>query len=94
MTLKEQLEIHRLDPACGDCHKNIDPWGIPLENFDAVGLFRNEALRLVAEKKGQTRNKKELAAVDASDVMPDGHEIQGPEALKAYLLSEKEDQFR
>lgn len=93
MTLKEQLEIHRLDPACGDCHKNIDPWGIPLENFDAVGLFRNEALRLVAEKKGQTRNKKELAAVDASDVMPDGHEIQGPEALKAYLLSEKEDQF-
>ncbi len=93
MTLKEQLEIHRLDPACGDCHKNIDPWGIPLENFDAVGLFRNEAVRLMAEKKGQTRTNKELAAVDASDVMSDGHEIQGPEALKAYLLAEKEDQF-
>lgn len=93
MSLKEQLEVHRLDPACGDCHKNIDPWGIPLEEFDAIGLFRTQAVRLFAEKKGEARTQKELAGVDAYDVMPDGQEIQGAEALKAYLMSEKQDQF-
>ena len=93
MSLKEQLEVHRLDPACGDCHKNIDPWGIPLEEFDAVGLFRTQAIRLRAEKKGEARTQKEMASVDAYDVMPDGQEIQGAEALKAYLMAEKQDQF-
>lgn len=93
MSLKEQLEVHRLDPACGDCHKNIDPWGIPLEEFDATGLFRTQTVRLFAEKKGEARTQKELAPVDAYDVMPDGQKIQGAEALKAYLLSERTDQF-
>ena len=93
MTLKNQLAVHREDPACTTCHRKIDPWGIPLEHYDATGLYRTESLRLVAKAKGDARTEKEFAVVDAFDVMSDGHEIDGVEALKAYLFSEKKDQF-
>jgi hypothetical protein len=93
MTLKDQLAVHREDAACVNCHRKIDPWGIPLERYDATGLYRTEALRLVAKEKGGTRTEKEIAGLDAFDTMPDGHEIHGVEELKAYLLTEKEDQF-
>jgi hypothetical protein len=93
LTLKEQLAVHRQDQACANCHRKIDPWGIPLEQYDATGLFRAEVIRLTARKKGEARNQKEFAEVDAFDTMPDGHSIHGAEELKAYLLNEKNDQF-
>jgi hypothetical protein len=93
MSLKDQLGVHRDVPSCVNCHKKIDPWGIPLEHYDATGLYRTEAIRLTAEKKGEARNKVWHAPLDATDTMPDGHEIDGAEELKAYLLEEKEDQF-
>ena len=40
-TLKEQLAIHRDVQACRNCHQKIDPFGIPLENFNTVGQWRN-----------------------------------------------------
>jgi hypothetical protein len=91
--LKDQLGVHRDVPSCVNCHKKIDPWGIPLEHYDATGLYRTEAIRLTAEKKGEARNKVWHAPLDATDIMPDGHDIDGAEELKAYLLEEKEDQF-
>ncbi len=93
LSLKEQLEIHRDTEGCVSCHRKIDPWGIPLEHFDATGLYRTEVLRLTAEEKGQARNQSEWAPLDAEDVMPDGHEINGADQLKAYLLEERKDDF-
>ena len=93
LTLKDQLAVHREDPACTNCHRKIDPWGIPLEHYDATGLYRTEAIRLLASEKGRTRTQKEFAVLDAQDTMPDGHQIHGVEELKAYLLTEKKDQF-
>ena len=40
LTLRERLEQHRNQAGCANCHAGIDPWGIPLEQFDAGGLFR------------------------------------------------------
>ncbi len=40
LSVREQLEIHRKKESCNRCHRNIDPWGILLENYDAVGLWR------------------------------------------------------
>ncbi|HIG28154.1 MAG TPA: DUF1592 domain-containing protein [Verrucomicrobiales bacterium] len=93
LTLKDQLAVHRQDEACMNCHRKIDPWGIPLEHYDATGLYRTEAIRLTAKKKGQSRNKKDFAEIDAFDTMPDGHTINGVNELKAYLLKEKKDKF-
>ena len=40
LPLRERLEVHRNQKGCTNCHAGIDPWGIPLEQFDAGGLFK------------------------------------------------------
>ena len=40
LSIREQLEVHRDKESCASCHRDIDPWGIALENFDAVGHWR------------------------------------------------------
>lgn len=45
LTLRQKLERHRNQNGCAKCHAGIDPWGLPLENYDAGGLFKqNEAV--------------------------------------------------
>jgi mono/diheme cytochrome c family protein len=78
MTLKERIENHRDQAACRSCHAKIDPWGIALENFDALGGWRTEI-------KGQP--------IDASSELFNGQEINGVDALKRYLLEYRQDQF-
>ena len=41
-TLRERLEQHRDKEGCAQCHEKIDPWGLPLEQFDAAGLFKRK----------------------------------------------------
>lgn len=41
LTLRQRLERHRNQPGCAKCHEKIDPWGVPLEEFDAVGMRKN-----------------------------------------------------
>jgi hypothetical protein len=72
-TMRERLEMHRTNPACTDCHALIDPLGFALENFDAVGGWRDYDAR---------------AAVDARGQLPDGTDIDGIEELRAALAAE------
>ena len=78
MTLKERMEDHRAKPACLSCHVKIDPWGIALENFDAVGSWRT-----------QSQGKD----IDASSLLFNQHQLDGAEGLKRYLLANRQDQF-
>jgi len=41
-SLRKQLELHRTKDSCNRCHRSIDPWGIALENFDAIGKWRDD----------------------------------------------------
>jgi len=93
MPLKEQLAVHREQESCNNCHKKIDPWGIPLEEFDATGLRRTKSLRLMAKEKGGARTEEFYAPVEISDLMPDGVEIQGAQSLKDYLLETRRRDF-
>jgi hypothetical protein len=68
-----KLERHRASPTCAACHRNIDPVGFALENFDAVGQWRE-----------QTR---EGLSIDSAGVLTDGTKIDGPSALRKALLS-------
>ncbi|MEM7013774.1 MAG: DUF1592 domain-containing protein, partial [Verrucomicrobiota bacterium] len=43
LTLREQLRKHREKESCNNCHQGIDPWGLPLEHFDALGNWRGDA---------------------------------------------------
>lgn len=87
LSVREQLEFHRGTEACASCHRSIDPWGIALENFDAVGLWRDEIRR---RKKGKTF---ETLPVDASDTLPNGRTINGADDLRGYLASERKNDF-
>ena len=52
-TLREQLEQHRADPTCAACHALMDPLGLGLENYDAVGAFRTEDAGLPIDASGE-----------------------------------------
>ncbi len=40
-SVREQLEVHRANPTCASCHRNMDPLGFGLENYDAIGRWRD-----------------------------------------------------
>ena len=86
LPLKEQLKEHRENEACARCHRGIDPWGIALEEFDAVGLLRDKIQRKSGKKMLEFD-------VDAKATLPGGHEVDGLGDLKAHLLTEKREQF-
>ncbi len=41
--IRQQMEIHRNSDSCRECHRGLDPWGLALENFDAVGLWHEDS---------------------------------------------------
>ncbi|MDA1230269.1 MAG: DUF1592 domain-containing protein [Planctomycetota bacterium] len=86
LSVREQLEIHRNREACASCHRGIDPWGIALENYDAVGLWRDKIRR----KAG---GKFEMLPVKSSDVLPGDHKLDGVDSLKEYLANQCKDEF-
>ncbi|MBI1313004.1 DUF1592 domain-containing protein [bacterium] len=94
LTLKQQLEVHRSEEACRSCHAGIDPWGIPLEHFDAIGLWRERSPIRVADRrrKGSTAEV-EAPVADAASRLPDGSDIGSSAQLKEYLLTNRREQF-
>jgi hypothetical protein len=86
LSVREQLEIHRSREACARCHRGIDPWGIALENYDAIGLWRDEVRRKV-------NGKFETAPVKSADNLPNGVPLDGVESLKAYLVNQRKEDF-
>jgi hypothetical protein len=75
-TVREQLAAHLIDSTCASCHVRMDPIGLAMEHFDAVGQWRDEA---------------DGHPVDASGVLPGGIAFNGPNELKKILLA-RDDQ--
>jgi len=80
-TIREQLELHRANRTCLECHRKIDPLGLALERFDYLGRYRTDYGRNVRRQSGAR-----AAAIDVSGKMPDGTTITGIDGLKRYLL--------
>lgn len=76
--LREQLEIHRADPACASCHRTMDDLGFGFENFNVVGSYRE------LDKN---------APIDASGELPGGVQFKGPVELIAILKKDYGAQF-
>jgi mono/diheme cytochrome c family protein len=72
-TVREQLELHRSNPVCASCHRNIDPIGFALENFDAIGQWQ--------------ATTREGLKIDSAGVLVDGTPINGPVELRKALLA-------
>jgi uncharacterized protein DUF1592/uncharacterized protein DUF1588/uncharacterized protein DUF1587/uncharacterized protein DUF1585/uncharacterized protein DUF1595 len=74
LSVRQQMEQHRKNPACAVCHVRMDPLGFALENFDAIGRWR-------------TTSGAANTPIDSSGVLPDGTQFHGPAELRKILLS-------
>jgi len=92
LSMRAQMEEHRKNPACASCHKVMDPIGLALENFDALGRWRtNDPWMLTVEDQKWRPNEAD-APIDAAGTLPDGTPFIGPAGLKQALLRHS-DQF-
>jgi hypothetical protein len=78
LPMRERMAAHRKNPVCAGCHSQMDQLGFALENFDAIGEWRDSY-------ESGTR-------VDASGQLPDGSKFGGPVELRK-VLRERSDQF-
>jgi uncharacterized protein DUF1588/uncharacterized protein DUF1592/uncharacterized protein DUF1585 len=76
-TMRARMEEHRKNPACAGCHKLMDPIGLSLENFDAIGRWRTADAG---------------SRIDASSTLWDGTEISGPAGLR-QAIARRPEQF-
>jgi len=76
-SVRERLENHRRNPVCAACHNSIDPMGFGLENFDAIGAWRDRS------EAG--------TPIDATGIMPNGTKFEGPSGLRGLLLSQERE---
>jgi hypothetical protein len=80
LTLRERTELHRKEAVCANCHKVLDPIGFGLENFDAIGRWRDQ------DDSG--------GLIDAAGELPGGKHFTSPKELKAIIAARTNDLAR
>ena len=76
-SLRQRMEQHSRNPACSSCHRLMDPLGFALENFDAIGRWRDRSLDGVP--------------IDSLATLPDGTTIHGPAGLRSEILNRRRE---
>ena len=80
LTLRQRTELHRTNAVCANCHKILDPIGFGLENFDAIGRWRDQ------DDTG--------GAIDAAGELPGEKRFTSPQELKAIIAARKDELAR
>ncbi|MEQ1842852.1 MAG: DUF1592 domain-containing protein, partial [Verrucomicrobiales bacterium] len=80
LTLRQRTELHRTNPVCANCHKVLDPIGFGLENFDAIGRWRD------SDEAG--------GRIDPSGELPGGQRFDSPKELKRIIAAKSDDLCR
>ena len=80
LTLRQRTELHRTDAVCANCHKILDPIGFGLENFDAIGRWRDQ------DDTG--------GAIDAAGELPGEKHFASPRELKVIIAARKDELAR
>ena len=73
LTVRQRTELHRTNPVCANCHQILDPIGFGLENFDAIGRWRDR------DSNGKP--------IDAAGELPDGNRFSKPKDLKTIIAA-------
>jgi len=76
LTMREAMTQHRANPACAGCHARMDPIGFAMENFDALGRWRD---------------RDDGGVIDASGVLTDGTRFEGIPGLRKLLLEHSQE---
>lgn len=80
LTLRQRTKLHQSEATCANCHKVLDPIGFGLENFDAIGRWR--------EKNGVG------TPIDSAGKLPNGKDFSSPAELKRLLAQREADLAR
>jgi len=75
MSMRARMEQHRTNPVCAACHTSMDTLGFALENFDAIGHWRDTDAGM---------------PIEASGTLPDGTQFDGPAGLRGALLDRRD----
>lgn len=105
-TIKDMLRIHRTVESCNDCHVRLDPWGIPFEEYNAIGQFQTHLPKsgstirgfnatIDQSPDGYAKYLKSVNTipVDAAARVPNGPEVKGMKELKDYLLKDQKEEI-
>ena len=76
-SIREQMEVHRSNPACAACHVRMDPLGFAMEQFDPIGKWRTSSAGL---------------PIDPLATFPDGTRIDGVRGVRT-LVTTRRDQY-
>jgi hypothetical protein len=82
LTVRQRLEQHRSDPICASCHAKIDPLGLALENYDAIGAWRER-------QNGERFRSAKAPPIDVSGRLFNGKSFTTLAEFKHVLLEEK-----
>ena len=75
-SMRERMIQHRVNPVCASCHQLMDPAGLAMENFDAIGRWRDRG--------------EDGSPIDASGGLPGGHTFEGVAGLRQAVLARPE----
>ena len=82
ITIRQRIEAHAKNVSCAACHRNIDPYGLAFDQYDAVGQWRTR--ELVPTGVGEN------PVVDASGAMPDGRSFKDSMQFKQLLIADRD----
>jgi mono/diheme cytochrome c family protein len=102
LSIAQLLKKHRTVESCNDCHFRLDPWGIPFEEYNAIGRFQTKVPKDGTRVSGFNAqqhndlagyqaylNSLNVVEVDAKARVPHGPEVNGLRGLKDHLLAER-----
>jgi hypothetical protein len=83
LTVRQRLELHRRDEVCASCHTKLDPYGLALENYDAIGKWRERF-------NGEGFRGSQAPLLDVSGTLPNGMRFTTLEEYKTGLMAQKD----
>lgn len=106
LSIAQLLTKHRTVESCNNCHFRLDPWGIPFEEYNAIGRHQPKVPKDGTRVNGFNApqhidlagyqaylNSINVVEVDATARVPHGPEVNGLRELKAHLLKDRKDEI-
>jgi len=87
LSVRERLHLHRSEPNCASCHAKLDSYGLALENYDAIGAWRER-------QNGEGMSGAKAPVIDASGALKSGREFKDIGGYRAALVAEKDKFIR
>ncbi len=88
LTIRESLELHRRDPLCQSCHVRMDPLGLAMENFNAMGMWRDTEHDSPIDSSGELMTGEKFSGIrELKTIIKEQHKLDFYRCLTEKLLT-------